>query len=51
MSDTIKVGGLAVAASGITIAEINHYLSFVSILIAISYGLRKWYLMEKNKKQ
>lgn len=47
--DTIKVGGAATVATGITVSDINPYLSCLSILIAIGFGLRKWYLMEKKK--
>lgn len=47
--DTIKVGGATIVAGGITVSDINPYLSCLSILIAIGFGLRKWYLMEKNK--
>lgn len=51
MNDTIKVSAVTIGATGITIADINPYLTFASLLIAIGYGLRKWYLMEKKHGQ
>lgn len=43
-----KVGGAVAVATGISIANVNQWLTFISIMIAIGYGLRKWYLMEKR---
>ncbi len=43
-----KVTGVVGVATTISIANVNQWLTFVSIMIAICYGLRKWYLMEKR---
>ena len=43
-----KVTGVVGVATTISIANVNQWLTFISIVIAIGYGLRKWYLMEKK---
>jgi len=47
--DIAKVIGATGAATGITIADINGGLTTVSICLAISYTVWKWYKDYRNE--
>ncbi len=51
MTDTAQVNAAAGTAAAIAISDINAYLTTFSVLIAIGFSLRKWYLMEKDKRK
>ena len=40
--DITKVGGAAIAATTVTIVDINAYLTTFSVILAISYTIWKW---------
>ena len=47
--DWIDVPTISGVAIWISVTDLSYGLQITSLLIAIGYGLRKWYLMEKNK--
>lgn len=48
ISSILKVWGVHLFAITITISGVEWILKIVSLLIAIGYTLRRWYLMEKK---
>lgn len=47
--DTLKVSLPTAGALGITLADVNEWLTFVSLSIAIIYGIYKFYRDEKSR--
>ena len=41
--DTVKVLGAAAGATGVAIADVNQWLTFISLGVAICYTCWKWY--------
>ena len=47
----LSISGTAGVAAGITIASINPYLTAISLLIAIGYGVWRWNLEARKEKR
>ncbi len=41
---------LALVLASLTLANINALLTFIGLSLSIIYGIRKFYLLEKNNK-
>ena len=46
--DTAKALGVAAGATGVAIADINEWLTFISVLLSISYIIWKWHKDSKK---
>tara|TARA_R110000824_G_scaffold319959_2_gene506946 strand:+ start:1663 stop:1827 length:165 start_codon:yes stop_codon:yes gene_type:complete len=49
LKDTIQVGIANGSAIGFSITECNDVLTFVSLILAISFTIYKFFIYEKNK--
>tara|TARA_R110002012_G_scaffold1424_6_gene6064 strand:+ start:568 stop:732 length:165 start_codon:yes stop_codon:yes gene_type:complete len=49
LKDTIQVGIANGSAIGVSLVEANEMLTFVSLILAISFTIYKFFIYEKNK--
>ena len=49
LKDTIQVGIANGSAIGVSLVEANEMLTFVSLILAISFTIYKFFLYEKKK--
>ena len=50
-NDNLKIWSFNLIAFIFSISNIETDLKIVSLILAIGYTIRKWYLMEKNKQK
>ena len=48
LQDTLQVGAANIGAIGISMAQINQILTAVSLIMAISFSVYKFYKSSKN---
>ena len=51
IQDTIQVGVANGTAIGISLVEVNEYLTFISLSLAIGFSIYKFFIYEKKKTQ
>ena len=47
----LKLGFMTTAYFALTFANADFIMKFIVFLITVGYTIRRWYLLEKNKKE